>query len=216
MPRFSEAIDVGTIECFAQINSLTSSLTDVPFGGAKGGIRINPENYTNRELEKIVRRFTVELGKKGFIGPGIDVMGPDLGTGEQEMNWIADTYRNTLGSQDLNSYACVTGKSQLMGGIHGRESSAGKGLFLTVSEFVNDADFMRTVRLIPGIFKKTVIIQGFGNLGMHTCRYFEREGAQVIGIIEKDVSIYNPDGINYEELAKWVRFVSLYSFDHTY
>ena len=87
----------------------------MPFGGAKGGIKINPANYTNRELEKITRRFTVELGKKGFIGPGVDVVGPDLGTGEQEMNWISDTYRNTLGSQDLNANACVTGKSQLMG-----------------------------------------------------------------------------------------------------
>ena len=94
----------------------------------------------------------MELGKKGFIGPGVDVLGPDLGTGEQEMNWIADTYRNTLGSQDLNAYACVTGKSQLMGGVHGRESSAGKGLFLTVSEFVNDADFMRNCPVNPWDF----------------------------------------------------------------
>jgi len=202
--RFSESIDVGTIDCLAQINSFTCSLVDVPFGGAKGGVKINPANYTNRELEKITRRFTVELGKKGFIGPGVDVLGPDLGTGEQEMNWIADTYRNTLGSQDLNATACVTGKSQLMGGIHGRESSAGKGLYLTTSHFLDNADFMKIVRLIPGVYSKSVIIQGFGNLGRHTSRYFSRDGAKVIGIIEKDASLYNPEGIDHNALQDWV------------
>eukprot|EP00116_Pleurobrachia_bachei_P012615 sb/3472877/ len=140
----------------AKVNSFTLSLVDVPFGGAKGGIRINPSEYSTRELEKITRRFTVELGKKGFFGPGIDVMGPDLGTGEQEMNWIADTYRNILGSKDLNAYACVTGKSRLMGGIHGRVSSAGKGIFLVTSEFLDNADIMKRVQLIPGIYRKKV------------------------------------------------------------
>lgn len=203
--RFSPDIDVETIDALAQINSLTSSLIDVPFGGAKGGIKIDSSNYTERELEKIVRRFTVELGKKGFIGPGIDVMGPDLGTGEVEMNWIADTYKNTLGSQDLNAYACVTGKSSLMGGIHGRENSSGKGLFLCVKRFLYDADYMRLVRLIPGVNGKNIIVQGFGNLGKHTCRYFAREGANIVGIMEKDGGIVNKDGIDPKALEEWVQ-----------
>ena len=119
------------------------------------------------------------------------------------MNWIADTYANTVGSGELDAYAVVTGKHQIMGGIHGMESSPGKGVYSATMGFLDDADFMKIVRMIPGSREKTVIIQGFGTTGLHVARYFHKGGAKIIGIMEKEGSIYNKEGIDPKALEDW-------------
>ncbi|MCO6466244.1 MAG: Glu/Leu/Phe/Val dehydrogenase [Bradyrhizobiaceae bacterium] len=199
--RYAETVDQEEVEALAALMTYKCAVVDVPFGGGKGGIKINPKNYTVDELERITRRYTVELIKKNFIGPSVDVPAPDYGTGAREMAWIADTFQ-TFGNSDINALACVTGKPVGQGGVRGRTAATGRGLFFATREAVNDPTLMKRLKMTTGFSDKRIIVQGFGNVGYHAAKFLQEGGATIIGIIEYDGGLLNPKGIDVEALYK--------------
>lgn len=193
--RYSTEVTENEVIALATLMTFKCAIVDVPFGGAKGGIKINRANYSDRELERITRRYTFELKRKNFIGPGIDVPAPDYGTGAREMSWMVDTY-NSLSSGELNSLACVTGKPVAQGGIRGRTEATGRGVYFGVREACAIDDDMREIGLRPGVEGKRVVIQGLGNVGYHAAKYLSEAGAVLVGLAEYNGAIHNPKGID--------------------
>lgn len=197
--RFSEFVNDDEVKALASLMTYKCAIVNVPFGGGKGGIKINPRNHSAYELEKITRRYTSELVKKNFIGPGIDVPAPDYGTGEREMAWIVDTYQS-LKPGDIDAAGCVTGKPISQGGVHGRKEATGLGVFFGTREVCNMPDIMKKLGLTVGIEGKKVIVQGLGNVGFYTAKFFREHGAVVIAVAEYEGAIYNEKGLNEEEI----------------
>jgi glutamate dehydrogenase (NAD(P)+) len=198
--RFSIEVNQDEVMALAALMTYKCAIVNVPFGGGKGGIKIDPRKHSAYELEKITRRYTSELVKKNFIGPGTDVPAPDYGTGEREMAWIVDTY-SSLRPGEIDALGCVTGKPITQGGVRGRKEATGLGVFYGIREVFNMPEVVGKIGLTTGLEGKTVVVQGLGNVGYHSAKFFrEKGGSKVIAIAEYEGAIYNADGLNEEEV----------------
>jgi glutamate dehydrogenase (NAD(P)+) len=199
--RYSEDANEDEVKALAALMTYKCAVMDVPFGGAKGAVKINPKNYTVEELEQITRRYTSELIKKNFIGPGVDVPAPDYGTGQREMSWIADTY-SAFHPGQIDALACVTGKPVSQGGVRGRLEATGRGVFFGLREVCSHKDDMKKLGLEKGLEGKRIIVQGLGNVGYNAARSCQQGGAIIIALAEYEGAIYNPSGIDVEAVMK--------------
>jgi glutamate dehydrogenase (NAD(P)+) len=198
--RYAPEVNEDEVKALAALMTYKCAIVDVPFGGAKGAIQIDPRKYTLDQLERITRRYTHELAKKNFIGPGVDVPAPDYGTGEREMAWIADTYM-AMNPGQLDALGCVTGKPLSQGGIRGRKEATGRGCFYALREACSNADDMKALGLGAGIAGKRIIVQGLGNVGYHAAKICREEGnAVIIAIAEREGAITNPNGLNESDV----------------
>jgi glutamate dehydrogenase (NAD(P)+) len=203
--RFAAEVNQDEVEALATLMTWKCALVDVPFGGAKGGLCIDPRAYERDEMEQITRRFAIELEKKGYISPAINVPAPDMGTGPREMAWMADTYR-TLHPEDIDALACITGKPPEMGGVQGRTEATGRGVQYGVHEFFRHPDDVRDAGLDGGLEGKRIVVQGLGNVGYHLAKFFEEEdGAKIVAIVERDGAIVNDAGLSVQSVSDYVR-----------
>ena len=201
--RYSNHVNREEVMALASLMTYKCAIVDVPFGGAKGGVKINPWEYTPLQLEKITRRYTVELIRRNFIGPSIDVPAPDYGTGSREMAWIYDTYR-TFNGHEIDAAGCVTGKPVNQSGIRGRTEATGRGVFYGIREACRHKDDMKKLGLGVGVAGKTMVVQGLGNVGAFTSRISQDEGdVKIVGVSEVEGAIYDDKGIDIHELLKF-------------
>ncbi len=201
--RYAPEVNEDEVKALAALMTYKCAIVDVPFGGAKGAIQIDPSKYSLDQLERITRRYTHELAKKNFIGPGVDVPAPDYGTGEREMAWIADTY-SAMNPGQIDAIACVTGKPISQGGVRGRREATGRGCYYALREACAHADDMKALGLTPGIAGKRVVVQGLGNVGFHAAKFCREEGdAKIIAIIEREGAIFNENGLNETDVFQF-------------
>lgn len=187
--RYHPSVDIGEVAALAMWMSWKCGIMNLPFGGAKGGISCDPLALSVGERERLTRRFTEEV--LNVIGPRQDVMAPDLGTDEQTMAWIMDTYSMKVG------FACpevVTGKPVELGGCYGRREATGRGVTYCVLEA------LKQINVPPE--QATVVVQGFGNVGSVACQELHQRGAKIVAVGDRDGSIRNPRGIDIPALAK--------------
>jgi len=201
--RFDMDTHAEEVEALAALMSYKCAIINVPYGGSKGGLKIDPSQWESRELEKITRRFAQELIKRDLISPSMNVPAPDIGTSSKEMAWIADEYRK-IHPADINGSACVTGKPPSKNGLVGREEATGRGVQYIVREFFRNPDLLKLVKLDNDLSSKSFILQGLGNVGYHLSKFLtEEDGVKLIGISEFNGGIYNEDGINVEHAKKY-------------
>jgi glutamate dehydrogenase (NAD(P)+) len=199
--RYAPEVYEEEVMALAALMTYKCAIVDVPFGGAKGGIRFDPKQYAVEEVERITRRYTHELVKKDFIGPGIDVPAPDYGTGEREMSWIVDTYM-ALKPGQLDALGCVTGKPVTQGGVRGRREATGRGLFFALREACLQAADMKRLGLSVGLEGKRVVVQGLGNVGYHAAKFCREGGATIVGVAEREGAIARAEGLHEDEIAE--------------
>ena len=209
--RYDLATHSEEVEALAALMSYKNAIINVPFGGSKGGLRINPDDWSRKEIEKITRRFAQELIKRDLISPSQNVPAPDIGTSSEEMAWIADEYRK-IKPTDINAAACVTGKPPTKNGLVGREEATGRGVQYIVREFFKNEDLLKLINFTNSMEDKTFIVQGLGNVGFNAAKFISEENKmKLIGIAEHNGGIYNINGINAEHAKKY--FVKHKSFE---
>lgn len=184
--------------------TLKLAIADVPFGGAKGGVKIDIKKYSLGEIERATRKYTMELIKKNFIGAQVDCLGPDMGTNEQTMTWIKDTYKNVKGEQDINAEGCCTGKFISQGGIAGRAESTGLGVYYATRTLLDTKTFTDKCGLTPGMKGKTFIVQGFGAVGYWASKFIEQDGGKITTVVEYNSAVHNPDGLDVQDVKDWM------------
>jgi glutamate dehydrogenase (NAD(P)+) len=198
--RFAPIVNEDEVEALASLMTYKCAIVDVPFGGSKGGLLIDPSKYTRDDMQRITRRFARELVRKGFLSPATNVPAPDMGTGEREMAWITDTYKH-LHPEDINYLGCVTGKPVAHGGIRGRTEATGRGVVYAVREFFRNADDVKAAGLKPELGGKSVVVQGLGNVGYHAAKLLnEEDECKITAIIERDGVLINEEGICVEDV----------------
>lgn len=198
--RYAPCVDQDEIEALAALMTYKCALVDIPFGGSKGGVQLNPREYSEREVEAITRRFARELAKRGYLSPGGNVPAPDMGTGAREMSWIADVYR-TLHPEEINALACVTGKPVTSGGIPGRVEATGRGVQYAVRELFRHPEDLALAGLHGELAGTRIVVQGLGNVGYHLARFLsEQDSALIVGVLERDGMVLDERGIAVEEL----------------
>ena len=201
--RYSETVDQDDTEALASLMTYKCAIVNIPFGGAKGGLKINPKNYTMPQLREITKAFASKLINKGFISPALNVPAPDVGTSEREMEWILETYK-TLKPDDINYRGCVTGKPIHRGGIAGRTEATGRGIEEVVREIFRHKDIVKEAGLKNELKDNEIIVQGFGNVGSNLAKHlYNRDNAKIIAIGEFDGYLYNKKGIDINELIEF-------------
>ena len=187
--RFNKNVDLDEVKALALWMTLKTALVNIPFGGAKGGIAVDPRKLSVTELERLVRKYTSKLISD--IGPSVDIPAPDMGTGAREMAWIYDEYRK---HREV-AKGVVTGKPVEIGGSLGRLAATGKGVVCTMLEAVREM----------GLKNYTVAVQGFGNVGCHAALDLWKRGVRVVAVGDVTGNIHNPDGFNIEELMAYCK-----------
>ncbi|NNL85529.1 MAG: Glu/Leu/Phe/Val dehydrogenase [Myxococcales bacterium] len=203
--RYASVVNQDEIEALAALMSYKCALVDVPFGGSKGGLLIEPENHSVEELELITRRFAQELAERGFMSPSLNVPAPDMGTGTREMAWMADEYRS-LYPTDLNALAAVTGKPITQGGVAGRVEATGRGVQYIIREFFRHPEDVARAGLKGDLADQRIAVQGLGNVGFHAASFLSREdGARIVGIIERDGFLFDEAGLDVAAVSEHLR-----------
>lgn len=201
--RYSDTVDQDDTEALASLMTYKCAIVNIPFGGAKGGLKINPKNYTMPQLREITKAFASKLINKGFISPALNVPAPDVGTSEREMEWILETYK-TLKPDDINYRGCVTGKPLHRGGIAGRTEATGRGIEEVVREIFRHEDVVKEAGLKNELKDNEIIVQGFGNVGSNLAKHlYNRDNAKIIAIGEFDGYLYNKKGIDINALIEF-------------
>ncbi|MEM7775699.1 MAG: Glu/Leu/Phe/Val dehydrogenase [Pseudomonadota bacterium] len=200
--RFAPDVDQQEVEALAALMTYKSALVRLPFGGSKGALKIDPQAWSREELEKITRRFTQELARHSFLSPSQNVPAPDMGSNELTMVWMLDEFRR-WSPNDINAFACVTGKPLAAGGIEGRVEATGRGVQYATREFFRNPDDVAMTGLTPELKGKRIIVQGLGNVGYHAAKFLEEEdGCRIVGVIERDGAVYSEAGLPIDELKK--------------
>ena len=202
--RFAPIVNQDEVQALAALMTYKCAIVDVPFGGSKGGLQIDPSEFERDEMQLITRRFARELIRKDFISPSTNVPAPDMGTGEREMAWISDTYK-VLHPENINYAACVTGKPVAHGGIRGRTEATGRGVVYAMREFFRHAADVKAAGLDGGLSEKRIILQGLGNVGYHAGKLLDEEDkAKIIALVEKDGALIDENGLAIENIRQYL------------